>query len=201
MIQRRPSFFNSAFVCDARGATAIEFAIVASVFFMVMFAIIEYGLFMFTKVAIESATMQASRTIGVGTPSSNCLDTVQKAKQLIAQKTSGLIRSESAVITSTVVSEPTSGTPPVPDICLDNAGIPYPPSCTRWVENGGNPDTYDPDAVISIGNAGDLVEIRVTYLWRVLFPIFRSHIGENGVLTITTTTVVKNEPSDEPQCQ
>jgi hypothetical protein len=46
----------------------------------------------------------------------------------------------------------------------------------------------------SIGGAGDLVEIRVTYLWKVFFPIFQSSFGTNGVLTISSSTVVKNEP-------
>jgi hypothetical protein len=39
-----------------------------------------------------------------------------------------------------------------------------------------------------------MIEVRVTYLWRVMFPMFRSQFGTNGVLTVTSSTVVKNEP-------
>jgi Flp pilus assembly protein TadG len=187
-------------VAEQSGATIVEFAIVASVFFMLIFAVIEYGLIQFTRVAIESATAQVSRTssIGGGTVA-GCSDRVCEVKQLIEQKTRGLIGSESVYVTSTVVGSPNSDKPPIPDICIDPPGNPYPASadqCQAHVNNGGGPG-YDPPAALTggaLGAAGDMVEIRATYLWRVLFPPFRAFFGDNGVLTITSSTVVKNEP-------
>jgi Flp pilus assembly pilin Flp len=182
---------------DRRGATAIEFAIVAFVFFMMMFAIIEYGLIMLTKVAIESSTIQISRSASIGSVGAGCNDRVCEIRRLVQEKTLGLIDAQSVSVTATVVSGPTTATPPKPDICLDNSATPYPPTCGVWQENGGDPLSYNPPAALgatSIGNAGDVVEIRVTYLWRVLFPMFRSYFGKNGVLTISASTVIKNEP-------
>jgi hypothetical protein len=183
---------------NQQGAAAVEFAIVASAFFMLMFGIIEYGMIQFTKVAIESATIQVSRNASIGTITGGCADRVCEVKKLVQQKTQGLVRPESVLVNATVVSVSTTTTPPKPDICLDNVATPYPASCTgSWVENGGNPMEYDPPAGLdaaSIGNAGDLVEIRVTYLWRVLFPMFKSYFGPDGVLTISASTVIKNEP-------
>ncbi len=182
---------------DRRGATAIEFAIVAFAFFILMFAIIEYGLIMLTKVAIEAATIQVSRSASIGAVGAGCNDRVCEIRRLVQEKTFGLIDAQSVNVTATVVSSPTTATPPKPDICLDNPATPYPPTCTAWQENGGDPLSYNPPAALgatSIGNAGDVVEVRVTYLWRVLFPIFRSYFGNNGVLTISSSTVIKNEP-------
>lgn len=183
---------------NQQGATAVEFAIVASAFFMLMFGIIEYGMIQFTKVAIESATIQVSRNASIGVITGSCADRVCEVKKLVQQKTQGLVRPESVWVNAVVISNPTTTTPPKPDICLDNVATPYPATCTgSYVENGGNPTAYDapPDLdATSIGNAGDLVEIRVTYLWRVLFPIFRSYFGPDGVLTISASTVIKNEP-------
>ena len=181
---------------DDTGATAIEFAIVSSVFFILMFGIIEYGMIMLTKVAIESATNQVGRSASIGTVCAGCANRVDSIRQSIASKTAGLVSPQSVSVTSAVVSNPTTATPPIPDICLDNPANPYPATCTSWVNNDGV-NGYQQTGGLgagSIGVAGDLVEIRVTYLWKVLFPVFQSSFGTNGVLTITSSTVVKNEP-------
>lgn len=181
---------------DNRGATAVEFAVVSGVFFMLMFGIIEYGMIMLTKVAIESATNQVGRTASLGNVCGGCVDRVDSIRQSIAQKTIGLVDPQSVVVTSAVVNNPTTATPPVPDICLDNPNDPYPATCTSWVNNDGV-NGYQQNSGLgagSIGGAGDLVEVRVTYLWKVLFPVFQSSFGNNGVLTISSSTVVKNEP-------
>jgi hypothetical protein len=184
---------------DVSGGTAIEFAIVAGIFFTLMFGIIEYGMIMLTKVAIESATVQVGRASSLGNVGAGCAagDRVCEVKRVVIEKTQGLIDPESVNVSAVVVSSATTSTPRTPDICLDNAATPYPAACSAWQENGGNPTSYDPPAALggaALGNGGELVEVRVTYLWRVLFPIFRSQFGKNGVLTITSSTVVKNEP-------
>lgn len=190
-------------ICDDRsGATAIEFAVVSGVFFMMMFGIIEYGMIMLTKVAIESATNQVGRSASIGSVAAGCanpnslLARVCTIKQIVDTKAAGLVDPQSVSVTAKVVSNPTTLTPPTPDICLDNPAIAYPPTCSSWVNNDGVNGYQQNSGLVagSIGNAGDLVEIRVTYLWKVLFPIFQSSFGTNGVLTISSSTVVKNEP-------
>lgn len=181
---------------DDGGATAVEFAVVSGAFFMLIFGIIEYGMIMMTKVAIESATSQVGRSASIGSVGTGCADRVCTIRQIIADKTTGLVDPQSVVVTSTVVSSPTTATPPIADICLENPAIPYPASCSSFVNNDGV-SGYQQTGGLSdaaIGGAGDVVEIRVTYLWRVLFPVFQSAFGTNGVLTISSSTVVKNEP-------
>ncbi len=182
---------------EQTGATAIEFAVVSGVFFLLLFGIIEFGLIMMTQVAVESATQQVSRSSGIGATTPGCADRACSVRAAIAQKTLGLINPESVSVSARVVGSNTTATPPIPDICLDNLNTPYPTTCTRWEENGGNPAAYDPPGALdnaALGGSGSLVEIRVTYLWRVLFPVFRSAFGQNGVLTISSATVIKNEP-------
>ncbi|MDX2095768.1 MAG: TadE/TadG family type IV pilus assembly protein [Alphaproteobacteria bacterium] len=184
---------------DTAGATAIEFAVVSGVFFMLMFGIIEYGMIMLTKVAIESATQQVGRSASIGNNVAGCANPVCSIKKIIADKTVGLVNPKSVIVTATVVSGATTGTPPTPDMCLADAANPFPATCPPGApfQNNNGVAGYQLSAGLtagSIGGAGDLVEIRVTYLWRVLFPLFRSQFGRNGVLTITSSTVVKNEP-------
>jgi hypothetical protein len=183
--------------CEQHGATAIEFAVVSGVFFLLLFGIIEFGLIMMTQVAVESATQQVSRSSGIGATAAGCADRACSVRAAITQKTLGLINPESVSVSASVVGSATTATPPIPDICLDNPATPYPVTCIKWEENSGNPDEYNPPGALdnaALGGSGALVEIRVTYLWRVLFPVFRSAFGDNGVLTISSATVIKNEP-------
>lgn len=182
---------------EQTGATAVEFAIVAGVLFFLMLGIIEYGLIMFSKVIIESVTQEAGRSGGIGEVVPGCGDRVCSVKKLVADKTFGLIDEQSVYVTAAVVSAATAGPPPIPDICLDNVNVPYPAVCTGAYQDNNNNGKYDPPVPLtnlSIGQPGQIVEIRVTYLWRIIFPFFRKYFGQNGVLTITSTTVVKNEP-------
>jgi len=185
------------------GATAVEFAVVAGAFFMLLFGIIEYGMIMLTKVAIESAVTQVTRSASIGTVVAGCSDRVCSVKKLVQDKTLGLVNNESVIVTATVVSNPTTVTPPVPDICLDSPATPYPASCAGvYIDNNSTPGYQQSGGIngASIGLAGELVEIRVTYLWRVLFPmfeIFQSYAGaggQRGLLVITSSSVIKNEP-------
>lgn len=64
--QRRTRRFFNRWHRDERGATALEFAMVAVPFLMLVFGIIAAGLFFFTAFSMEHAVEQASRTIRTG---------------------------------------------------------------------------------------------------------------------------------------
>ena len=180
---------------DQAGAALIEFVVVAVVFFSMMFAIIEYGMIMLTKIAIESATQQVSRSSGVNKSVGGCLDRACQVKKLVQDKTLGLISPQYVNITSRVVSAPTDASPPIPDTCLDVVGIPSPLTCTSFLNNDGVPGYQQPTpiSVGSVGISSDLVEIRVSYVWQVMFPLMKPFF-KNSVALISSSTVVKNEP-------
>lgn len=179
------------FLKHSHGATIIEFAFVAPVFFLLLFAIIEFGLVRFTQVAVEAAVAQASRAVSIGTADAGG-DRVSAIRSLVERKTLGLIGADQVSISAAVVGQ---GTTTPPDICLsDPPGTPDtcdPP--LQWQENNGIPGYQGPGA-LSLGDAGDLVEVRVSFPWRVQVPFARSLFGENGVYLISSATVIKNEP-------
>lgn len=188
---KKPSLLRK-FTKDSGGATAVEFAILAVPFFMLLMGTIEFGLFTFTKVAIESATMQAGRAGSLGSCNVACM------QDLIARKTHYLINGSNVAITAGVVDKATSdgGAPFAGDLCLST-----PPhiggACphgTGWQDLNGN-GRYEAGAgsSSSLGGPGDLVEIRVSLPWHVLMPIVSQYFGDHGVVLITSNTVVKNE--------
>ena len=58
--------FSMTFWRDERGFTAVEFAMVAMPFLMLLFGTIGIGLFFFTTFSLENAVEQASRQIRTG---------------------------------------------------------------------------------------------------------------------------------------
>lgn len=51
---------------DERGATAVEFALIALPLIMLLFGIIEYGRLQWTRGALESVATSGARCIGIG---------------------------------------------------------------------------------------------------------------------------------------
>jgi hypothetical protein len=180
---------------DHAGAVLIEVVVVAFVFFSMTFAIIEYGMIMLTKIAIESATQQVSRSSGVNKAVGGCTDRACQVSKLVQDKTLGLISPQYVNITSRVVSSPTDASPPIPDTCLDTPGVPSPPACFGYLNNDGVAGYQQPVSVsvAAVGATSDLVEIRVSNLWQVMFPLMKPFF-KNGVVVISSSTVVKNEP-------
>ncbi len=62
----RPRNLIARWRSDARGVTAIEFAMVAMPFMMLLFGIIGVGLYFFTTFTLENAVEQASRLLRTG---------------------------------------------------------------------------------------------------------------------------------------
>ena len=178
------------FLRDEGGETIIEFAIVSVVLFTLMCALVEYGLIMMTQIAIESATQQVARSSGIDTSNPGC-DRACQITTLVTQNMHGIVNASSIVVTSEVITAATDAPPAEPDVCLDSAADPYPATCVRWEENNGVPGYQQNN--INAGASNDLVQISVFYNWQIIFPLMLA-IYPSGVVPMTSTTVVKNEP-------
>lgn len=84
-----------------RGATAIEFAILAPVLFLLIFGIIEFSLMMFVSSVIEGATVTISRQskTGVGrstasTPAARAAEDSNRLRDMVIDRGRGIIRNE-----------------------------------------------------------------------------------------------------------
>jgi Flp pilus assembly pilin Flp len=62
----RKYFVLPAVVKDDRGAAAVEFALVAPVFFLVLGAVVETGLMLFTEYVLQSSVQEAARMVRTG---------------------------------------------------------------------------------------------------------------------------------------
>jgi Flp pilus assembly protein TadG len=164
---------RKAFLKDIKGATAIEFALIAAPFFAILMATIELAVIFWVNGALIEAISQPARTVLVG----DKID-AQKFKQLICDKAGALIDCDRLLIDvesfdkfSTITKKP----------LID-------PKTGELI-----PSRFE------TGKGGDVVVVRVAYPYQMLTPFlhgFTSNMSGNRRLIIATN-VFKNEPFNE----
>lgn len=170
----------SRFAKDRDGAAAIEFAMVATPFFMLLFGIIEIAMIFFASAVIEDGVAEAARDIRTGRLQS-AGQSEQDFRAAICQRIELIAdcsRLRVDVRTFENFSSSSFGAPTGPDGELDDSGF-----------------QFDP------GEAGDVVVVRVFYDWQLLGPGFvngLSNMPGNRRL-IASATAFRNEPYQQSQ--
>lgn len=198
------------FIRHELGATAVEFAIMANVFFLLSMGIMEFGIINYMKVATQSVALNTARYASIGNTSPGC-DIACMVKNYVQQSTKGFIYNSAGKyvnVVATVINDQGDHPAPVPDVCLLTPSDPYPSSCPngKYINNDGVDGYQSADTTMSLGNPGDLVEIRITYVWRTIFPYMNVFFGGSntnsgvfgdtrGEVTISSTAVFRNEPA------
>lgn len=162
---------------DTRGVTAIEFAMVATPFLMMLFGIIGVGLYFFTTFTLENAVEQASRLLRTGQ--------AQQAGYTEAQfktKVCEYVPSHvdcAGKVTVNVLSFPDTNITP------DSL-----PNCLTSTNGLSGATAYDP------GGASEVVLVWVCYEWELASKIPFLKLGNmaNGSRLIQATTVFRSEP-------
>jgi Flp pilus assembly protein TadG len=171
------------------GATAIEFALIAPVFFLLFMGLFEIGLVMFYTTAIENATSFGAR-IGKVDFSQEDRDTYIKSQ--IRAQLNGVLTLPSGDGPFSILSYDS----------FDNIGKPEPYTDTN---NNGKYDQGEPftdknntnaweadQGTAGPGDAGDIVQYRVTYNYNFATPMVGKFFP--NPLPITGIAVIRNEP-------
>lgn len=171
---------------NRRGSAAVEFALVAPIFFALLFAIIETALVFFSGQVLETITQNSARVVltgqaqsgsvtvcavgGVATP---CTQATFKA--YVCSQIPALFDCNSLYVDVTSFSSFSAVTLPTH---LDAA-------CN-----------FDTNMTYSAGSAGDIVVVRLFYQW----PLFVTGLGYNigcgstSKKLLVATAAFKNEP-------
>ena len=169
-----PALFRR-FAADTRGATAIEFGLIATPFFALMFAIIEVAMVFFGGQILEKATQDASRKILTGQAQLANFD--QTAFKNEVCNSLQIIFSCGSVFVD--VKNFTQ---------FSNVNI------TKPIDSSGNFTTagfsYSP------GNASDIVVVRVMYLWQLFVPGMGFNLADvaGNKKLLMATAVFRTEP-------
>jgi Flp pilus assembly protein TadG len=171
---------------NRRGSAAVEFALVAPIFFALLFAIIETALMFFAGQVLETITQNSARVVLTGQAQSGSVTacavsgvsapcTQTTFKTYVCSQIPALFDCNSVYVDVTSFSSFSAVTLP------------------SHINGSGN---FDTSMGYSAGSAGDIVVVRLFYQW----PLFVTGLGYNiSNLTgskrlLVATAAFKNEP-------
>jgi Flp pilus assembly protein TadG len=160
---------------DRQGSAAVEFAMIAPLFFGLLFAIIETAMVFFAGQVLETVTQDSARTIMTGQAQGASLTQAQ-FKADVCTRVVALFDCANGIYVD-VRSYPSFGTVTIPN----------------QIDAGKN---FVNDMKFCPGKDGDIVVMRVFYQW----PLFVTSLGFNiadlagSKRLLTATATFKNEP-------
>jgi hypothetical protein len=175
------------------GAAAIEFAMVLPVMLLLTFGVMEMGMIMATLTTLEGGLKQASR-YGITGQSPDDATRIEKIRDILNDHTLNLVDFEDAEFTVKTYPSFSGVGQPEPFTDLDgdetyDVGEPYSDlnQDGSWSADQGS---------AGAGMGGEVVSYKVTIPWHILTPFVGKMIaGEDGVLPLEATIVVRNEPN------
>ena len=165
---------------NQRGSAAVEFALVAPLFFALLFAIIETGLVFFASQSLETALQDSARAIMTGQAQISNLTKQSFKANIVCKYAGSLFDCENGIFVD-VQSYPSG---------FGSVTISDPISGGNFVDN----TQYNP------GGPGDIVVVRLFYQW----PLYVTGLGYNlanlsgSKRLLTATAAFKNEPYPAP---
>lgn len=175
-----------------KGATLVEFAFLVPVYFLILFAIVEFSLVLFTSSMLEGAVREASRFGITGSDGNGGVSREEYITQIIEKNTITLIEPEKMVIETQVYNQfdQIGQAEPYAD---DNGNGGY-DTGESFTDINGN-GAWDEDmGLAGLGGPGDVVVYTINYPWSIMTPMMGKLIGDNGVLRLSSSIAVRNEP-------
>ena len=164
---------------NRQGSAAVEFAMIAPLFFGLLWAIIETGLVFFAGQVLETVTQDSARTIMTGQAQGAALSQAQ-FKTDVCSRVVALFDCANGIYVD-VRSYSSFGTVTIPN----------------QIDAGKN---FVNDMKFCPGKDGDIVVVRVFYQW----PLFVTSLGYNladlagSKRLLSATATFKNEPFPTP---
>jgi Flp pilus assembly protein TadG len=169
-----------------KGSAAIEFALVAPVFFILLMGTVETGVIFFAQSTLQNAVNDTARMVRTGqtgcftTSGGNCVAMTQ------AQFRTQICGEASAIL------QDCNGTSLQFDVQAYSSGFST-ASNSSPLDGGGN---LPPLTAFNVGNACDVVLVRAYYKWPVFTPIlgfFLQNVA-GGYHLLSTAAAFRNEP-------
>ena len=177
-----------AFRCDEAGGSAAEFALVGTVFMLLLLGALEFSVFLLVGANLESAALTASRYGVTGFEMSD-VTREAKIKEIIADRTFGMVDMDKATIT-TKVYEHFADIGTSEEYVDANENGDYDVGEDFTDTNGNN--QWDEDiGVEGVGGSGDIVVYKIEYPWAAFSGLIEPFLGG---AKLSAAVAVMNEP-------
>jgi Flp pilus assembly protein TadG len=181
--KRRRGRFGT-FIRDTKGATAVEFALIATPFLALIVGLIQTFLLFFAQSVLENAVRASARQVLTGQVQTQDASLSQAAAmsafhQTVCNNSNVLFTCTGLMVDVQVANNWSSANTSMPTLTYDSNG------------NVTNNWQFNP------GNAGDIVVVRVIYLWPVFFGSIAFNMANqtNGTREIMASAAFQNEPA------
>lgn len=176
----------------AKGATAVEFALILPVFLLLLFGTLEFSFILYVKAVLNGASDVGAR-LGKTGYSASGISRQQTILNAIGQKTGGFLDTSKMTVTTLVYKKFSDIGGPEPYVDANHNGV-YDNGESFTDVNGSG--SWDSDmGKAGLGSAGDIVVYKIHYPWRVLTPLVGKIIADSsGNYSLDTAIVVRNEP-------
>jgi Flp pilus assembly protein TadG len=173
-----------AFIRDSKGATAVEFALIAVPFLALIAGLTQVFLIFFAQSVLENAVRASARQILTGQvqtqdASMSSAAAMAAFHQTVCNNANVLFVCTALMVDVEVANNWSSANTGMPVLTYDSNG------------NVTNTWQFNP------GNAGDIVVVRVVYLWPIFFGPLASNWANqaNGSREIMASAAFQNEPA------
>ncbi len=166
---------------DRKGAAAVEFALIAPIFFALAFSILEAGYFFFVSSAVDQAAARAARLIRTGQAQSTTdpinrdafFDEVCEVVSLFGDCSERLTVDVSRFATFDELADDLSA-----------------PTCRDADDDEVDAIPYDP------GGEREIVRVRICYMHKTINPALGLDLAEapDGSRKLISVTIFRNEP-------
>ena len=181
LLKRRLGSPLRSFHKSSSGATAVEFAMVAPVFFLMLGVILETGLMLFTEYVLQTSVQEAARLVRTGQAQDAKLDAAAFKTKIC--DTAGLVincQGNVSVYMTAAANFATldASVPSYLNVGLKDDGTP-------------NPTSY------ACGGPSQAVALIATYDWKFTVPYFMSFFGNiknNTTRRLAGFAMFRNEP-------
>jgi Flp pilus assembly protein TadG len=166
-----------AFARDSKGATAVEFALVGAPFLALLIALIQTFLVFFAQELLESVVNQSARLVMTGQIQSQQMSQAT-FQQTVCNQIKILFNCSGIMVDMQVASSWSSTNTAMPTLTFDANGA----VTNAWQFNPGN--------------AGDIVVLRVMYVWPVMLGPLGFNLSNisNGNRLMMSSAAFQNEP-------
>jgi Flp pilus assembly protein TadG len=175
-VARRFSLLPRRWRRDERGSAAIEFAVIAPVFFFLMFVIAETALVFIAEQVMDNAVFETARLIRTGQAQAANMTKTQFKTQ-VCNRVSVFINCSGSDFYLDVKSYPTFG-----DMVID--------------QPIDDDDEFEDSGTFAFGEANDIVVVRAYYQWPTnkIFGSLSLNNLSNGKRMIGSFAAFRNEP-------
>ena len=165
------------------GSAAIEFALIAPLFFLLLFAIFETGMLFFADMTLENGVATTARLIRTGQAQSSAMTQAQFRTALCGQ-ISFLLSCSSSQLFIDVRSFTNFGGAGYP-AAFSSPGV-LNPALNSWQPGGSS----------QVVGQSPIVLVRVFYEWPLFTPLFGAYFSNmaGNVRLLSASRAFKNEP-------